>query len=279
MRVVLMSYGAEGFEDLQAACETAGHTPVAYVCPATRGASTMNEVVDALPPGLDLLTPDGPQGLALSIAGYGPDVVVCNGIPWRLPASVLRAPRLGVLNVHPSLLPRHRGPMPIHWAVRQGDAETGVTVHWMDEEFDSGGIVAQRGGVPLPDDLEGDAVFAQVRDTIRALLPEALALAAEGFEGTPQDDSQASYEGPMGPETAVIDWRRPALEIHDLVRAYRFGLFPVPGPLAAVRSKWVSVLRTSTTEANGVRMRCGDGPLWVTESVPVPVRDCWVTSS
>lgn len=279
MRVVLMSYGDEGFEDLAAACETAGHTPVAYVCAASQGGAAADEVLAAMPPGPDLLVPRSPQGLALALAGYEPDVVVCYGIPWRLPASVLRAPRVGVLNVHPSLLPRHRGPMPVHWAVRHGDEETGVTVHWMDEAFDSGPIVAQRGGIPLPDDLAGDVVFAQVRATIRALVPEALALAEDGFAGTPQDESRASYEGFMGPESAVIDWSRPAREVHNLVRAYRFGMFAVPGPLAVVRGKWVSVLRTSTRQASGVRMRCEDGPLWITESVPIPARDHWLASS
>ncbi|OLZ72817.1 hypothetical protein AV521_07580 [Streptomyces sp. IMTB 2501] len=279
MRVVLMSYGAEGFEDLQAACESAGHAPVAYVCAAPQGRAAADELLAAMPPGPDLLVPRSPRGLALSLAGYEPDLVVCYGIPWRLPTSVLRAPRLGVLNVHPSLLPRHRGPMPVHWAVRHGDEETGVTVHWMDEAFDSGPVVAQRGGITLPDDLAGDVVFTQVRATIRALVPQALALAEDGFAGTPQDESLASYEGSMGPESAVIDWSRSAREIHNLVRAYRFGLFAVPGPLALVRGKWVSVLRTSISEVSGVRMRCGDGPLWVTESVPVPARDHWLAST
>ncbi|MFF8995320.1 methionyl-tRNA formyltransferase [Streptomyces sp. NPDC014983] len=279
MRVVLMSYGAEGFEDLAAACRTAGHPPVAYVCGAPRDGTAADEVLAAMPAGPDLLVPRSPQGLALALAGYEPDVVLCYGFPWRLPASVLRVPRFGVLNVHPSLLPRHRGPMPVHWAVRQGDEETGVTVHWMDEAFDSGPVVACRGGILLPDDLAGDEVFAQVRATIRVLVPEALALAEDGFEGTPQDESRASYEGLMGPESAVIDWTRPAREIHNLVRAYQYGVFPVPGPLAVVRGRWVSVLRTSITWVGGVRMRCGDGPLWITRSVPVPARNHWQSSS
>lgn len=280
MRVVLMSYGPEGFEDLQAGCESAGLVPVAYVCPVPQGRVAGDEVLATMPPGPDLLLPRSPQGISLGLAGYESDVVVCYGIPWRLPASVLRVPRFGVLNVHPSLLPRHRGPMPVHWAVRNGDAETGVTVHWMDEAFDSGPVVAQRGGIRLPDDLAGDAVFAQVRSTVRDLVPRALALAEEGCAGTPQDEALASYEGPMSPESAVIDWSRPAREIHNLVRAYRFGLFAIPGPLAVVGGVWASVLRTSTSEASGgLRMRCGDGPLWVTESVPVPARDRWLTTS
>lgn len=275
MRVVLMSYGAEGFEDLQAACETAGHTPVAYVCSARRGGAAVDDVLAAIPPGPDLLVARSPHSLALGLAGYEPDVVVSYGIPWRLPTTVLRAPRLGVLNVHPSLLPRHRGPMPVHWAVRHGDEETGVSVHWMDEAYDSGPIVAQRGGIPLPDDLVGDTVFAQVRATVQDVVAEALALAEAGTAGTLQDESQASYEGFMGPDSAVIDWTRPAREVHNLVRAYRFGLFAVPGPLAAVRDRWVSVLRTSTRPGSGVEMQCGDGPLWITESVPVPARELW----
>lgn len=193
--------------------------------------------------------------------------------------AVLRVPRLGVLNVHPSLLPRHRGPMPVHWAVRHGDPETGVTVHWMVEAFDSGPVVAQRGGVVLPDDLDGEAVFTQIRATIRDVVAESLELAEEGFAGTPQDEAQASYEGVIGPDSAVIDWSRPAREVHNLVRTYRFVLFALPGPLSAVGGGWVSVLRTSTQPGSGVRMRCGDVSLWVVESVPVPAHDRWWASS
>ncbi|MDH6131522.1 methionyl-tRNA formyltransferase [Kitasatospora sp. MAA4] len=288
LRVVLMSYGAEGFADLRDPCVAAGHHPVAYVYAAPRrpggqaasaAGAAIGSILAQLPPGPDLLLPRSLAGLARALAVVQPDLVVCNGFPWKLSAEVLRVPRLGVLNVHPSLLPRHRGPMPVHWAVRHGDPETGVTVHWMDESFDTGRILVQHGGVGLPGDLDGDSVFAQIQALSRELLSEALELAVSGCTGTVQSTEGASYEGMMGPQSAVIDWSASRHDIHNLVRTFRFGRFPVPGPLAVVDGRWVSVLNSRTEPGDGVRMECGDGPLWIVESVPVPSRDAWLSAS
>ncbi|MFJ1704925.1 methionyl-tRNA formyltransferase [Kitasatospora sp. NPDC088346] len=275
LRIVLMSYGTEGFSDLHGPCVAAGHEPVAYVCAASAAGAAIGGVLEHLPPGADLLLPHSVSGLTRALAGYRPDLVVCNGFPWRLSAEALRVPRLGVLNVHPSLLPRHRGPMPIHWAVRHGDPETGVTVHWMDESFDTGRILVRRGGVELPDDLDGEAVFGRIRDLSRELLLEALVLAAQGHAGTAQSREGATYEGVLG-QHAVVDWSAGRRDIHDLVRCFRFGQFPVPGPLALVEGRWVAVLASRTEPGPGVRVECADGPLWVVESVPVPARDAWL---
>jgi methionyl-tRNA formyltransferase len=280
-----MSYGAEGFADLHGPCVTAGHQLLAYVFaaprrPTAQGASAagaaIGSILGQLPPGSDLLVPRSVAGLARALAGYRPDLMVCNGFPWKLPAEVLGVPRLGVLNVHPSLLPRHRGPMPIHWAVRHGDPEAGVTVHWMDESFDTGRILVQRGGVGLPDDLDGDSVFSQIQELSRELLSDALELAAAGRTGTVQSGEGATYEGMMGPQDAVVDWSAGRRDIHNLVRAFRFGRFPVPGPLALVDGRWVSVLKSRLEPGDGVRMECGDGPLWIVESAAVPSRDVWL---
>ena len=66
------------------------------------------------------------------------------GFPWKVPADALAVPKLGWLNGHPSLLPRHRGPVPLAWAIRNGDEDFGITFHRMDAELDTGPILAQR---------------------------------------------------------------------------------------------------------------------------------------
>ncbi|MFE5585401.1 methionyl-tRNA formyltransferase [Kitasatospora sp. NPDC056531] len=248
------------------------------MCAASATGAVVSDALSQLPSGVDLLLPRSTAGLARALSGYRPDLVVCNGFPWKLPAEVLSVPRLGVLNVHPSLLPRHRGPMPIHWAVRHGDPETGVTIHWMDQSFDTGRILVQRGGVALPDDLDGDSVFAEIQALSRELLSEALGLAATGHAGTEQGREGAGYESMMGPQHAVIDWSASRRDIHNLVRTFRFGLFAVPGPLAVVDGRWVAVLKSRTAPGDGARMECADGPLWIVESVPVPARDVWLSA-
>jgi methionyl-tRNA formyltransferase len=162
MRIALATFGVKEFALLHATCLEAGHLPVAYVnCRSMTpnsntdadGAAAVMRIVEALPPGMDLLLPGTAEGLVAGLAGYQLDLLVVYGFNWRLPASVLGVPKFGVLNVHTSLLPRYRGPAPVLWAIRNGDPEVGLTIHRMDERFDAGPILTQRGGIPLDEDV------------------------------------------------------------------------------------------------------------------------------
>lgn len=279
LRIVLFSHSADGFAIAHSACEAAGHQPVAYVYgrasrPARRSGpgapGAVAGIVESLPPEVDLLLPRSAAGLVQALPGYRPDLLLCNGFPWRIPRRVLAVARLGGINVHPSLLPRHRGPIPIHWAIRAGDRETGVTVHWMDEEFDTGRVLVQRGGVPLEDEVAPDELLARMDALTGELLPLALRRAAAGLPGEPQDEAKATYAGCMGEDFRRVDRTRTAREIHNQVRASRFGVFDPPGPVVQVDGRWVSVLRTRTDPDEwGVRIECADGPLWIVESQAV----------
>ncbi|GIH72250.1 methionyl-tRNA formyltransferase [Sphaerimonospora thailandensis] len=162
LRVVLVSFGVSGFRVLHEACVRAGHTPVAFVHarslrqrkPTGKGsAQTIAAIAESLPPGTDLLLPGSVDGLARALAGYAPDLIVVYGLAWKLSRAVLRTARLGAINVHTSLLPKYRGPLPVHWAVRNGDPEVGVTIHWMDDDFDTGNILVRKGGIRIEEDL------------------------------------------------------------------------------------------------------------------------------
>jgi formyl transferase-like protein len=140
---------------LSSACVAAGHEPVAYVYRRSmkpkgrtdaRTAAVAGRLLEALPAGMDLLLPGTAEGLADALAGYRLDLLVVYGFNWRLPAAVLRTPRSGVINIHSSLLPRYRGLAPVLWAIRNGDAEIGLTVHRMDERFDTGPILLSGAG-------------------------------------------------------------------------------------------------------------------------------------
>jgi methionyl-tRNA formyltransferase len=279
LRIVLFSHSADGFALAHSACEAAGHQPVAYVyARASRpgrgsgpGAPAMVAgIVDSLPPGVDLLLPRSAASLAQALPGYRPDLLLCNGFPWRIPRRVRDVARLGGINVHPSLLPCHRGPIPIHWAIRAGDRETGVTVHWMDEEFDTGRVIVQRGGVPLEDEVVPDELLARMDALTGELLPLALRRAAAGDRGEPQDEAKATYAGWMEEDFHYVDRTRTVREIHNQVRASRFGVYDPPGPVVQVNGRWVSVLRTRTDPSGGgVRIDCADGPLWIVEAQAV----------
>jgi len=90
-----------------------------------------------------------------ALASAKPDLLVVAGFPWILPTEVLSIPRIGALNVHAALLPRHRGPLPLFWIYHADDRHTGVTAHWMTQHADAGDIVAQA-GFPLPRGLAVD---------------------------------------------------------------------------------------------------------------------------
>lgn len=98
--------------------------------------------------------------------------------PKRIPAALLNVPRWGFLNIHPSLLPLYRGPYPLFWMLRSGDRRFGVTVHFMDEQFDTGDIAAQA-AVDLPDGISGEEADNSLAQFGAELLLDVLQRAAQ----------------------------------------------------------------------------------------------------
>jgi methionyl-tRNA formyltransferase len=189
------------------------------------------------------------------------------GFPWKIPPAALAVPRLGWLNGHPSLLPRHRGPLPVAWAIREGDEEIGITFHRMDADLDTGPILAQR-QYPLGELQPPDAFYPALGQVVGEALGEALARLEAGDEGTPQADG-GSYESFFAEDDVWVDLSRPAAEVHRLVWAWRYAmaLDGTSGALLELDGTPVRVLATSLTKVEGAqRLECGDGPLWVVET-------------
>ncbi len=150
-------------------------------------------------------------------------VVVAYGL--ILPAPILTAPRLGCLNLHGSLLPRWRGAAPIQRAVMAGDRRTGVMVMRMDEGLDTGpvGLVEE---MPIGPDMTAGELHDKMMLVGADLMGRALAALERGsLEFTPQSTEGVTYAGKIDKAEARVDWTRPALEVHNLIR----GLAPSPG--------------------------------------------------
>ena len=106
--------------------------------------------------------PDGVGGelvrtdaeLRAALARLAPDVGLCNGWGFRISAATMAVPRLGIVNCHPTMLPKGRGPHPWAWAARTGETEVGLTFHFMDASFDTGNVLAQMPVAFEPDDTE-----------------------------------------------------------------------------------------------------------------------------
>jgi methionyl-tRNA formyltransferase len=264
VRIALVSYGPEQFSVLHETCEAAGHVPVVYA--VDRGTPAAR-VTETIPPGMDLILPGSAEGLGRALSGYDLDLGVVYGFPWKIPATVLRIPRLGFVNIHSSMLPKYRGPMPVLWAIRNGDPDMGLTIHRMDENFDTGPILAQQDGIPLADDVTAERLWLRIRPVIRRLLTVALDRVSRGDPGEPQNDEGTSYAGFLEPEFGSVDWSRTSREIHDQVRTFRY-MGGRQGPTAKVGDHWLKVLRTQLTPMDGFRVECADGPIWIVESEP-----------
>jgi methionyl-tRNA formyltransferase len=278
LRVVVLASDSADFARVSSACAATGNRAVGYAFagsarprqPMAASAKTAVAVLlDELPTGMDVLLLGSTDGLARALPGYRPDLVVCSGFPWRIPPAVLRIPRLGIINIHPSLLPKYRGPFPIPWAIRNGDAHVGVTLHWMDVDFDTGAILVQEGGIALDDEITPSQLHDRIGAVVVRLLPIALDRARAGFPGRPQHAVDASHAGRMEPEFFRVDWSRPAAEIHRQVRAASF-LPGCAGLVAVVDGVTVRVRGTRLSPGAGVRVSAGDGPIWITDATPVP---------
>ncbi len=274
MRVALFTRVPDVIVTMGTLVQELGHELVGVVTtegPRGRyGEVPLSALIDVRPPHADVLVASGPARFAALLQALEPDLALSGGFPVRIPADALAVPRHGIVNGHPSLLPRYRGPNPIGWALRNGDAEIGFTFHRMDTDFDTGSILAQ-GAAPLADAECAEDVMQRFFGLAAALLPRALERIEAGDPGDPQDEDGESHAGFFEPEFARVDWTRPADEVHRQVRAWwvaaaRDG---IRGPLAEIDGERVYILRTRLDDSGaGTRVDCGDGPLWVLETTP-----------
>jgi methionyl-tRNA formyltransferase len=227
---------------------------------------TLDGLLAGLPPELDVVLPSRRSRIAPLLESLRPDLVVCMGFPWKVPADALSVPPLGWLNGHPSLLPRHRGPVPIAWAIRNGDAEVGITFHRMDAELDTGPILAQASH-PLGEYVVPNEFYEGMGPLVMETLATALERLAAGDQGTPQGEG-GEYESFLSDEDAWLDPARPAVDLHRLVWAWRYTIprGELRGALVELDGETVRVLASSLTEVEGARrLDCADGPLWLVD--------------
>jgi methionyl-tRNA formyltransferase len=262
---------------LEAIARAEGYEPVAVIVPRLRddadegSRERFHALVERAPLGLDVCIADTKARLAPLTRMYEPRVGLCFSYRWKLPPEVLRIPELGIVNGHPSVLPRHRGPYPFAWAVREGDIEFGVTYHLMDDDLDTGPVLAQ-GTRPMPEELNFPKLEPLLAELSMELLPRALARLEAGERGDPQPEEGVTYAGTFGDDYRHVDWAQPAAEIHRQVCAWSFHLEPSSrGPLAEIDGKTVRLVTTSLTDPRDgtLRVDTGDGPLWIIEAEPI----------
>ena len=216
--------------------------------PATSPRQTpVHDAADQL--GLRVGTPvslrDAAAQQAFAALGCDACVVVAYGL--ILPRAVLEAPRLGCLNVHPSLLPRWRGPAPIPRTIEAGDAATGVAIIRMDEGVDTGPVLLVE-RVPMPAAATAGSLHDDLAVRGGRLIVAALdGVAAGTLAAAPQSGDGATYAAKLAKDQGRLDWRRPAVELERLVRAFS----PRPGAWFEVGGAVVKVLAADVVGGTG----------------------------
>lgn len=198
-----------------------------------------------------------------ALAAFDPDVICVACFSRRLPAAVLRLPRLGCLNVHPSLLPANRGPDPLFWTFRRGDPETGATIHLMDERLDTGPILRQQ-RIPVPEGITEQALEQTCATIGGELLVRAISDLASGEpHAVPQDERLAtSYPWPQ-PEDYVITTDRPARWAYNFAAGLGHRSVPIVIRVSGAVFQVLAPIRYDTEVALRVPWRKDDDVLSV----------------
>jgi methionyl-tRNA formyltransferase len=175
------------------------------------------------------------------IRELAPDVIIVAAYGEIVKEEVLSLPPRGCLNVHASLLPRHRGPAPVAAAIRAGDSETGISLMLMDEGVDSGPVLAQA-VVPLDGGERRGALTALLAEVGAGLLERILpAWLAGEITPQPQDEAKATYNRLLRKEDGKIEWSWPARRIERMMRAHD----PWPGIYSFLRGRRMRIWQAS----------------------------------
>ena len=211
---------------------------------------------------------------------YKPDLIIVAAYGRILPPSILDLPPLGCINIHGSLLPRHRGAAPIQWAVISGDKEAGVTIMQMDVGMDTGAMLLPA-AIPIQDDDTAGSLFTKLSDLGGTALMEALELLRQDkLPPMEQDHSLATDAPPLKKEDGAIDWTLSARKIHCLIR----GMDPWPTAYSFLNGKRFRFFAPELTDdeksadqeagsiiradRNGLLLATGAGTLLIREIQP-----------
>lgn len=208
------------------------------------------------------------------IKALAPELIVVVAYGRILPPAILSIPPKGCINLHVSLLPKYRGAAPVQWAVLNGDAETGVSIMYLDEGLDTGDIVKVAPVTIGPEETSGE-LFGRITALGAKTLVEAVAEIGGGRAvRTPQDHAKATQAPPLSKEMARFEFDRPAGALHDLVR----GMNPWPAAYFEREGKKIKVLRSRVAAGSGapgtvlaakpLTVACGEGALELLEVVP-----------
>ena len=180
------------------------------------------------------------------ILKYNPDIIITCAYGQIIPKKLLEYPKLGCINVHGSILPKLRGGAPIHWAIINGETETGITIMYMDEKMDAGDIISQRKISILPDD-NLDSLYKKMAVLGSELLIDTLPDIINGKnKRIKQDEKLVTFGYNIKKEDEKIDFNKSAKDVVNLIR----GLSTFPGAYCLLENKRMKIYNAKLLEEN-----------------------------
>lgn len=241
MRIALIGSQDFGKVALEAFLER-GDEVVAVFCPPDNPRVTKPEILKetALARGLNMLqfpSLKGPEA-ANAMRQSNADICVMAYVLQSVSQDLVKIPRFGTIQYHPSLLPKYRGPSAIGWSIALGETKTGLTIFRPSDGLDEGEVILQKEVLIGPDDTLGQVYFNHLFPLgVKALLEAADLVAAGKHQEMVQDESQANYEGWFDEAAARIHWSNHVSQIYNLIRACN----PAPGAWTAINGERVQI--------------------------------------
>ena len=255
MRVVFFGSSSFSLPSMTMLASSARHELVGVAAqpdrPSGRNRQIQRGVIHqaALDAGVPVITPErigSPEAMAM-LAAWRPDAIAVASFGQYIPTRVLALPPLGVINVHPSLLPRYRGAAPLQWSIACGETISGVTIFYVVKKMDAGNIILQEAHPILPGEtaVELSARFSVIG---ASLMMQALDLMEEGrAPSIPQDEALATDAPKIAKTDGLIRWIDPAKNLHCRIRGFQ----PWPGAYMEHNGQVIKVWRAEIVEGQG----------------------------
>ncbi len=249
MRIIFIGQAAFGKEALQAIVEQ-GESIVGVITVPDRGGQ-INPIKElAQENNIPVIQPErlrDPDAVKW-VNNLSPDLLVLAFVTQFVPKEMIDMSTHGGINYHPSMLPKYRGGSAINWTIINGETETGVTIHQIDEGVDTGPIIIQKKVEIASNDTVKSLYFKKLYPLGIKMVAKAVRLIREGSANPiPQDNTQASFQPVIKESDVLIDWSLPTQQVYNLIR----GSNPSPGAVSSLKGERLKIWEGIPCPASG----------------------------
>ena len=251
MRLIIMGQQAFGKACLEEVIKRGKDEVVAVYCAPDKENKPLDPIKEyALEKGLPVVQPPNFKSTEVldEIRSFNSDLCVMAYVTLFVPEAAREIPKFGSICFHPSLLPKHRGPSSINWAIISGATKTGLTIFWPSDGLDEGDILLQKEVDVDQDDTLGIVYFQKIFPIgVEAVIESIELVRAGNPPRIKQDESKSTYESWCKHEDAKIDWTKPVADVYNLIR----GTNPQPGAWTTHNGEVLKIFDCSMSEVSG----------------------------